>query len=173
MFLKQFLSPIKPCALPCDLAPLRWFSHSTWNIFRLDEHPRRISLWSAVQGYYSSCGLQTIKVKNEFCGTSNLKLMDIRFVNFASKLCPLAVQIFPIYYCQAVSYFHLFCRGIINCNICCVNNQVHSSEVHCSIAWCSALWFNRGTGSKPEIQCFLGLYLRFYQIVYKTNKYIF
>ena len=29
----------------------------------------------------------------------------------------------------------------------------------------SALWFNRGTGSKPEIQCFLGLYLRFYEIV--------
>ena len=25
-----------------------------------------------------------------------------------------------------------------------------------------ALWFNRGTGPKPEIQCFSGLYLRFY-----------
>ena len=25
-----------------------------------------------------------------------------------------------------------------------------------------ALWFNRRTGSKPEIQCFLGLYIRFY-----------
>ena len=26
----------------------------------------------------------------------------------------------------------------------------------------SALWFNRGTGPKPDIQCFGGLYLRFY-----------
>ena len=36
-----------------------------------------------------------------------------------------------------------------------------------------ALWFNRGTGSKPEIQCFWGLYLRFYETVDKTKTYIF
>ena len=36
-----------------------------------------------------------------------------------------------------------------------------------------ALWFNRGTGPKPEIQCFLGLYLRFCEIVDKTKISIF
>ena len=36
----------------------------------------------------------------------------------------------------------------------------------------SALWINRGTGTKPEIQCFSGLYLKFCMIVDKMNKYI-
>ena len=37
----------------------------------------------------------------------------------------------------------------------------------------NALWFNRVTGSMPEIQCFLGLYLRFYEIVDKTKINLF
>ena len=36
-----------------------------------------------------------------------------------------------------------------------------------------ALWFHRGTGSKQEIQCFLVLYLRFYEIVDKTKNAFF
>ena len=53
------------------------------------------------------------------------------------------------------------------------NGRIQGEVAYTQWQWSNALWFNRGTGPKSEIQCFSGLYLGFFLIVDKMNKYIF
>ena len=60
------------------------------------------------------------------------------------------------------------CQGLSDNNTKPLGNMKYCYCV--KLLWHHALWFNRGTGSKQDIQRFLGLYIRFYWIVDKTKN---